>query len=87
MNQPQQTSANAMPRITCELRNAKTGKQIAWTWGITGTTKWEWISRTIAAEYECDPDEVDCVDTEERFDNISVPNQGIVAYMVSEQLP
>ena len=77
---------NDMPRITCELRNTQTGKRIAWTWGVTGSAKWEWISRTIAAEYECDPDEVDCVDTEEQWDCITVPREGIVAYMVSDLL-
>ena len=77
---------NDMPRITCELRNAQTGKRIAWTWGLTSGSKWEWISRTIAAEYECDPDEVDCVDTEEQWDCITVPREGIVAYMVSDLL-
>jgi hypothetical protein len=71
--------------LTCEIRNAKTGKRIAWTWGVTGAVRWEWISRIIAAEYECDPDEVGCVDTEERFDNITVRGE-IVAYEVCDLL-
>lgn len=72
--------------LTCELRNAKTGKRIAWTWGVTSECRWEWISRIIAAEYECDPDDVDCIDNDDRFDNITVPGEGIVAYMESHLL-
>lgn len=72
-----------MPRISCELINSKTGRQIAWTWGVTGAERWEWVSRTMAREYECDPDDVDCVDTDDRFDNITIRGE-MVAYMKSD---
>jgi hypothetical protein len=71
--------------LTCEIRNAKTGKRIAWTWGITGATRWEWISRVIASEHECNPDDVGCIDNDDRFDNVTVGGK-IVAYWESNLL-
>jgi len=72
-----------MPRISCELINSETGRRIAWTWGMTSSCKWEWISRTIADTFECDPDDVDCVDSEDRFDNLTI-NGEVVAFVKSE---
>ncbi len=72
--------------LTCELRSATTGKRIAWTWNVTGSERWEWISRTIAEQFECGQDDVGCCDTDEQWDCIVVPNKGIVAYMVTELL-
>ena len=72
-----------MPRISCELINSKTGRQIAWTWGVTGAERWEWVSRTIADTFDCGPDDVDCVDDEDRFDNLVVRGE-VVAYVKSE---
>ena len=71
--------------LTCELRSATTGKRIAWTWNVTGSDRWEWISRTIAEQFECGPDDVGCIDNDDRFDNVTVGGK-IVAYWESNLL-
>ena len=42
--------------------------------------RWSWIVRQIVAEYDCEPDQVGSVDTDDRFDNITV-NGKIVGWM------
>ncbi len=63
--------------LICELRNAETG--------ITGATRWEWISTTIAEQFECSPDDVGCLDNDDRFDNVTIGGK-IVAYWESNLL-
>lgn len=66
--------------IRCELRNAATGKQIAWTAFSDTTNRWGWISRTIASQFNCWPDDVGVIETDDG-DRITVRGE-IVAYRV-----
>lgn len=68
---------------TVYLHDASTHRVIAshWSHGYGSREAcWAWFQQAIANEYGCSPDEVGCVDTEDRFDNVTVPGHGIVAY-------
>jgi hypothetical protein len=49
-----------------------TGRVIASTHISNAFRRWEWISNIVAGEFECSPDDVDCFDDEQRFDNLSI---------------
>lgn len=46
------------------LQKVDTGFVFATTHSIVGS-QWDWISATVAHEFECDPNDLDCLDTED----------------------
>lgn len=62
----------------CYLHDALTGQCLG-SIGYSGTgTRWEWIRARVAGEYGCEPDDVNCIETDDG-DKITAGGR-IVAY-------
>lgn len=42
--------------------------------GSLTTSKWDWIARRTAEEFECDPDDIECAESDER-ENLTINNK------------
>lgn len=67
-------TANAL----CYLHDHLTGRCLGSLWHRGIGTKWDWIAATVASEYGCSADDVDCIETDDG-DKITV-NGVVVAY-------
>lgn len=48
-----------------KLYDITTGKLIAQAAGFTGASRWTWICDVIADHCDCQPEDVDCIETED----------------------
>lgn len=61
------------------IMDALTNRCIASAYFTRLTARWSWVQEVVAGEYECEPDEVGCIETE-NGDKITVRNVP-VAYL------
>jgi len=51
------------------------GREIKSTFSSSNVEMWWWVVKSIASHMDCDEDDVDCVDNDDHFDNITVKGE------------
>jgi hypothetical protein len=59
-------------RITIQLND---GREIKSTFSASTAELWWWVVENVASNMDCDEDDVDCVDNDDHFDNITVKGE------------